>query len=134
MSRYGWSPYVPVAVRRARALKKMEKLRKKGIDVKPVEIEGRRIARTFWGEAWCDHLESFSDYENRLPRGRTYVRNGSVCHLDVAEGEVSAMARVAAELSLDRRSSGRAVVSRRFNGGRLSARRFVGSDPLCHPA
>jgi uncharacterized Zn finger protein/DNA-binding XRE family transcriptional regulator len=80
-----------VAVRRARALKKMEKLRKKGLDIKPVEIEGRKIARTFWGEAWCDHLESFSDYANRLPRGRTYVRNDSVCHLDIARGEVNAM-------------------------------------------
>jgi len=74
-----------------RALKKIEKLRKKGLDIKPVEIEGRKIARTFWGEAWCDHLESFSDYENRLPRGRTYVRNGSVCHLDIAKGEIRAM-------------------------------------------
>jgi len=91
MSRYGWRPYVPVAVRRARAQKKLEKLRKKGLAVQPVEIEGRKIARTFWGEAWCGHLESFSDYENRLPRGRTYVRNGSVCHLEVAKGEVSAM-------------------------------------------
>ena len=87
MSWYRWSPYV----RRTRALKKMEKLRKKGLDIKPVEIEGRKIARTFWGEAWCDHLESFSDYQNRLPRGRTYVRNGSVCHLDIAKGEVNAM-------------------------------------------
>ncbi|MBS1269298.1 MAG: hypothetical protein MAG794_00247 [Gammaproteobacteria bacterium] len=91
MSRYGWRPYVPVAARRARALKKMEKLRKKGLNIKPVKIEGRKIARTFWGEAWCDHLELFSDYENRLPRGRTYVRNGSVCHLDIAKGEVNAM-------------------------------------------
>jgi uncharacterized Zn finger protein len=91
MSWYGWRPYVPVAVRRAGALKKMEKLRKKGLEVRPVEIYGRKIARTFWGEAWCDHLESFSDYENRLPRGRAYVRNGSVCHLDIAKGEVSAM-------------------------------------------
>jgi len=91
MSRYGWEPYVPVGVRRMRALKKMEKLRKKGLDIKPVKIEGRKIARTFWGEAWCDHLESFSDYENRLPRGRTYVRNGSVCHLDIAKGEIHAM-------------------------------------------
>jgi len=82
---------VPVGVRRARALMKMEKLRKKGHDIKPVEIEGRKIVRTFWGEAWCDHLESFSDYENRLPRGRTYVRNGSVCHLDIAKGKVKAM-------------------------------------------
>ncbi len=91
MSRYGWRPYVPVAVHRARALKKMEKLRKKGFDMKPVEIKGRKIARTFWGEAWCEHLESFSDYENRLPRGRTYVRNGAVCHLEIARGEVSAI-------------------------------------------
>ena len=53
-------------------------------DVEPVEIEGRKIATTFWGEAWCDHLESFSDFANRLPRGRTYVRNGSVCHLEIA--------------------------------------------------
>jgi len=88
---YGWRPYVPVATRRARALKKMEKLRKKGLAVQPVEIEGRKITRTFWGEAWCDHLESFSDYENRLPRGRTYVRNGSVCHLDIAKGQINAM-------------------------------------------
>ncbi len=92
MSWYGgFRPYVPVAVRRARAMKKMEKLRKKGFDIKPVQIEGRKITRTFWGQAWCDHLESFSDYDNRLPRGRTYVRNGSVCHLDIEKGRISAM-------------------------------------------
>lgn len=91
MGWYGFKPYVSVAERRVRALKKMEKLRKKGLDIKPVEIEGRKIVRTFWGEAWCEHLESFSDYENRLPRGRTYVRNGSVCHLDIEQGAVTAM-------------------------------------------
>ena len=91
MSWYGWRPYVRVAVRQARALNKMEKLRKKGICIQPVEIEGRQIARSFWGQAWCDHLEKFSDYENRLPRGRAYVRNGSVCHLEIAEGAVKAM-------------------------------------------
>ena len=88
---YGWRPYVPVGVRRARAQKEMQKLRENGLDIQPVEIQGGRIARTFWGQAWCDHLESFSDYENRLPRGRTYVRNGSVCHLDIARGQVNAM-------------------------------------------
>ena len=86
----GWQPYVPVAERRRRAMKKMEALHKKGVDVQPVEIEGRQIAKTFWGKAWCDHLESFSDFENRLPRGRTYVRNGSVCHLAVAKGAIEA--------------------------------------------
>lgn len=92
MSRYGWfRPYVSVAERRARALKKMAQLRKKGLAVQPVEIMGRKIAKSFWGEAWCDHLESFSDYANRLPRGRTYVRNGSVCHLAITKGEINAM-------------------------------------------
>jgi uncharacterized Zn finger protein len=86
----GWAPYVPVAERRRRARKKMEALRKKGVDIQPVTIDGRKIAKSFWGEAWCEHLESFSDFENRLPRGRTYVRNGSVCHLAIAEGEIQA--------------------------------------------
>jgi uncharacterized Zn finger protein len=69
----------------------MEKLRKKGLCIQPVKIEGRQIAQSFWGQAWCDHLEKFSDYENRLPRGRSYIRNGSVCHLEIAEGSVKAM-------------------------------------------
>jgi uncharacterized Zn finger protein len=91
MSRYGrWAPYVPVAKRRAQAQKKMASLRKKGANIQPIEIEGRKIARTFWGDRWCDHLESFSDYSNRLPRGRTYVRNGSVCHLAIKRGQVEA--------------------------------------------
>ncbi len=90
MAWHRWTPYVPVAQRRQQAARKMQALRKKGIDVQPVEIEGRTIARTFWGKAWCKNLDSFSDYENRLPRGRTYVRNGSVCHLGVARGTVDA--------------------------------------------
>ncbi len=92
MSRYynDWKPYVPVAERRRRATKKMDALRKKGVEVQPVRIDGRKIATTFWGEAWCDHLESFSDYANRLPRGRSYVRNGSVCHLAIDKGEIEA--------------------------------------------
>lgn len=85
-----WAPYVPVAQRRRRAMRKMESLRKKGTNIQPVHIEGRKITKTFWGEAWCNHLESFSDYENRLPRGRTYVRNGSVCHLAISKGKIEA--------------------------------------------
>ena len=86
-----WAPYVPVAEQRARARREMAKLRKKGKYVQPVEIEGRTIARSFWGKGWCDHLESFSDFANRLPRGRRYVRNGSVCHLEIRPGHVEAI-------------------------------------------
>ncbi|MFT5421143.1 MAG: putative Zn finger protein [Candidatus Endobugula sp.] len=85
---YGWRPYVPVAKRREQTAKKMNKLRKKGMTIEPISIEGRKITRTFWGNAWCQHIESFSDYENRLPRGRTYARNGSVCHLSVQKGKI----------------------------------------------
>jgi uncharacterized Zn finger protein len=90
MAWYQWRPYVPVAARRRQASREMEALRRKGVDVQPIAIEGRQIAQTFWGKAWCDHLESFSDFANRLPRGRTYVRNGSVCHLAVSRGQILA--------------------------------------------
>ncbi len=88
---YYWRPYVPVGARKARALLEMAKLRKSGAQIQPVKIEERQIARSFWGHGWCKHLESFSDYSNRLPRGRTYVRNGSVCHLAIDSGHVEAI-------------------------------------------
>ncbi|MBP9092950.1 SWIM zinc finger family protein [bacterium] len=88
---FGWKPYVSVAKRRAQAVGKMNTLKKKGLDIQPIEIAGRKIAHTFWGQSWCSHLEAFSDYANRLPRGRTYVRNGSVCHLLISSGEIKAI-------------------------------------------
>jgi uncharacterized Zn finger protein len=88
---YGFRPYVSVAARRAQAVRELAKLRKKGRKISPVAIEGRKIARTFWGEAWCDNLERYSDYANRLPRGRTYVRNGSVVDLQIEPGCVTAL-------------------------------------------
>jgi len=87
----GWAPYVSVAERRAKAAKELSKMKKNGMNVQPVEINGRKIADSFWGKGWCDHMESFSDYTNRLPRGRTYVRNGSVCHLDIQAGRIEAI-------------------------------------------
>src|SRR5216683_7430016 len=90
MSWYEWRPYVPVAERRRQAERKLRKLKKKGQSVAPVTIEGRVIAKSFWGKAWCANLERYSDYANRLPRGRTYVRNGSVVDLQVVRGEVAA--------------------------------------------
>ena len=91
MSWYEYPPYVPAAERRRRGAREVQKRAKKGLAVEPVAIAGRVIARTFWGKAWCDHLEGYSDYANRLPRGRTYVRNGSVVHLGVAPGRIDAL-------------------------------------------
>lgn len=85
-----WAPYVPVAECRRKAAAEMAKLSKKGQAVSPVRIEGRAITTTVWGKAWCTNMENYSDYENRLPRGRTYVRNGSVVDLQIQPGTVAA--------------------------------------------
>lgn len=86
-----WPPYVPVAERRRRAAKEVAKMKKSGRSVCPVEIDGQKIAKTFWGEAWCKNLESYSDFSNRLPRGRTYVRNGAVLDLRIETGRIHAL-------------------------------------------
>jgi uncharacterized Zn finger protein len=87
----GFAPYVPVAVRKAQAARQVLKLKTSGRIVSPVEITGRKIATTFWGTAWCDNLERYSDFANRIPRGRTYVRNGSVIDLQIGAGRVDAL-------------------------------------------
>src|SRR6202048_4215821 len=88
---FAWRPYVSVAQKRRQADREMAKLKKRGRSIAPVKIEGRTIAKSFWGQAWCRNLERYSDDENRLPRGRTYVRNGSVVDLQISKGEVTAM-------------------------------------------
>ena len=90
--RYFSSPYVSVAERLSLGHKSAAKLAKEsGRAAAPVVIEGRAIAKSFWGCAWCNHLEAFSDYANRLPRGRTYARNGSIVDLFVTPGQVTAL-------------------------------------------
>ncbi len=91
----GWDfrPYVSVATKKARAAKALARLTKKsGRTPEPVVLGHRRrqIATTFWGKAWCDNLEHYADFANRLPRGRSYVRNGSVVDLAIAKGKVEA--------------------------------------------
>ncbi|MCC7414268.1 MAG: SWIM zinc finger family protein [Gammaproteobacteria bacterium] len=88
---YQWKPYVSAAARRRQAERTLAKLRKQGGQPTPVHIDGRVIAHTFWGSAWCDNLERYSDFSNRLPRGKTYVRNGSVIDLRISPGQVDAL-------------------------------------------
>jgi len=83
-----WQPYVSVAERRRQAALKAARMKKSGQNISPVEIAGRKITTTFWGNAWCKNLEAYSDYSNRLPRGTTYVRNGSVLDLQIEAGHV----------------------------------------------
>jgi uncharacterized Zn finger protein len=85
-----WKPHVSVADKKAKAEKAAEKLKKKGVTLSPVVGVRGSIATTFWGKAWCQNLEQYSDYSNRLPRGRTYICNGSVIDLQITKGAVSA--------------------------------------------
>ena len=88
---YGfWKPYVSVAERQKKAEKAVAKAKKAGKTMSPVAAYRGAMARTFWGKAWNENLERYSDFENRLPRGRTYTRNGSVIDLKIAEGSVHA--------------------------------------------
>ena len=115
---YDWRPYVSAAERRQHASRELARLKKTGRRTSPVMIEGRKIAKTFWGKAWCDNLERYSDFANRLPRGRTYVRNGSVIDLQIARGRRD---RAGERLRhLHGRRQGRRLYPRR--GGAPSAR------------
>ncbi len=91
MSWYSFRPYVSVAERHRKAQAAAKKMSKKGHSLAPISLATKKIASTFWGKAWCDNLEAYSDYENRLPRGRTYVRNGSVIDLQISTGKVEAL-------------------------------------------
>jgi uncharacterized Zn finger protein len=87
---FSWKPYVPVAARRQKAANTAAKLAKKGQALSPVTASRGAIAKSFWGKSWCENLERYSDYANRLPRGRTYLRNGSVIDLKIGAGEATA--------------------------------------------
>lgn len=83
--------YVSVAEKRRKAQKSVEKLRKKNPDICPVIIEGTKLTKTWWGKAWNDNLESYSDFANRIGRGRSYVRHGAVLDLKITQGEIKAL-------------------------------------------
>jgi uncharacterized Zn finger protein len=92
----GWSyypPYMSVADKKAfgaRALATLLKKRKRSAEPVVLGHRKRRLATTFWGQAWTDNLERYADLANRLPRGRAYLRNGSVLDLSIGRGRVEA--------------------------------------------
>ena len=88
-----YPPYMSVAEKKAQGARALAKLlRKSQRPAEPVQVAHRKrqLATTFWGRAWADNLERYADLANRLPRGRTYLRNGSVLDLTIAGGRVQA--------------------------------------------
>ncbi len=88
MSYYGYGKYTTVAQKKAKAEKSLKKLKKSNPDIEPIIIEGRTLVKSWWGKAWNNNLESYADYENRIVRGRTYIRNNAVLDLKIAKGEI----------------------------------------------
>ena len=88
---WGFREYVSVGEKRKKAEREIAKRKKKDPDIAPVVIEGKKIAKTWWGKAWTGKMESYADYSNRIGRGSAYVKNGFVIDLRIAEGEVSSV-------------------------------------------
>ncbi len=92
MSYYGgFPPYIPVGERKRKSEKAIKKLKKKNPSISPVVVEGRNIAKSWWGKAWAKNLENYADYSNRIGRGRSYVRHGSVLDLKITKGNIKAL-------------------------------------------
>ncbi len=87
----GYGPYVSKAEKIQKALKTREKMAKKGVVLDPVIVEERTISRTWWGQSWIQNLERYADYSNRLPRGRSYLRNGSILDLKIDSNKITAL-------------------------------------------
>ena len=91
MGYYGFPEYVSVADKREKATKSLLKLKKKDPNIEPVIIEGRILAKSWWGKAWNKNLESYADYSNRIGRGKSYVKNHAVLNLKIYMGKVEAL-------------------------------------------
>jgi uncharacterized Zn finger protein len=121
----GFPRYLSAGERRARAFLEARKLEKQGRTLDPVRLAGRKIATSFWGKAWCENLESYSDFANRLPRGRSYLRTGSVLDLRIGAGRIDALVcgtelyEVSVELEKLSRARWRGLVKR--SAGRIDS-------------
>ena len=92
MSYYRSFPrYVSVAEKRAKAQRKLKQYRKKNPDIKPVIVQGNKLVKTWWGQAWNKNLEKYADYESRIGRGRSYIRNGFVIDLQINKGKATSL-------------------------------------------
>lgn len=86
-----WWSYSDAEEQKQRLQREIARRTKRGEKFEPlVAPEGKKLSTTFWGQAWCRNLESYQDYESRLPRGRSYLRKGSVFNLEIEPGKLFA--------------------------------------------
>jgi uncharacterized Zn finger protein len=122
----GFSEYESVAQKRARAARRLAKLRKENPQIAPIIIEGRTIAKSWWAKAWVRNLESYADYANRIARGKGYLRYGMVLDLIIEKGVVDALvmgsgsSTYRVHVQIDPLSDARVTDIARFCGDRLT--------------
>ena len=77
---------------------KAERIAKRHKEYKPVIIEtgARSICKRWLGKAWCQNLERYADWENRIGRGKDYVKHNTVVDLQINGGRISAKVQGAA--------------------------------------
>jgi uncharacterized Zn finger protein len=85
-----WPQQVTAAEKSQRAKQTATRLQTDGLDLEPVRATTRGVASSFWGKAWCQNLDRYSDYDGRLPRGRTYLRSGCVIDLKIQPERIEA--------------------------------------------
>jgi len=87
-----WYQYEDDGARRRQVMLQIEKRRNSGEPFEALAAPpgSKKLVGTFWGKAWCRHLEAYSDYAYRLPRGRSYLRQGHVYNLAIEPGRVEA--------------------------------------------
>ena len=87
-----WYQYEDDGARKRQLMAQIEKRRKSGeaFEALAAPPGSKKLVSTFWGKAWCRHLEAYSDYAYRLPRGRSYLRQGHVYNLAIEPGRVEA--------------------------------------------
>lgn len=75
-----------------RIAEEIERRRERGEPFQQLHVASKRgdLCGEFWGKTWCENLEAYSDYEGRLPRGKSYLRAGNVYDLTIDPGEIFA--------------------------------------------
>ncbi len=88
-----WYYFSDAREAKERIKKEIAKRQKKGEAFAALEAPAgnAKLVKTFWGKAWNANLESYRDYEYRLPRGRSYLRQGNVFNVSIQPGEVTSV-------------------------------------------
>ncbi len=87
-----WWSYTDAEESKRDLQRELARRRARGESFVQVEApKGRqKLSTKFWGQAWQHHLESYADYATRLPRGRSYLRQGNVYNLAIDKGAITA--------------------------------------------